>query len=440
MVSAQKIKYNGIFSDTGLGDLDIILDVSFDSDNGAMSTYLNRSAIAAESHDGRYKNTTRYKYDELFSPQFTIVKRDFSDFTQEQARRVLKYLTSTDKPALLEVYYDGDSNVVDWACIGGWTNIETYKIANSRTVGIVAQFEAITPYAMSRLYDITRTISSVADNKIIIKIDTDDNRPVCPRVTINHGYNPDKTSAVSIPHTVVELPGDVEFNNITDMADYVENTIYRNAATGTYYYKSYTPQFTSRDIPPEYAGWTTVEVDRAYTRSDTFAEDTFYHYAYAGMYYWKMGGNFHEESSRPVYGDWKIKDGTKVYTASDDFEYKTVYLYNDIYYWMAPYNFYKSSTQPTLSTTSVKITNQHYDLLNKPSVPVVTIIKNNTGTEKIVLDGENKIVSSDRVRRIFGDDFNLQHLELYDGTNEITIEGNCEVVLEYRTAIKIGEY
>ena len=93
MVSAQKIKYNGIFSDTGLGDLDIILDVSFDSDNGAMSTYLNRSAIAAESHDGRYKNTTRYKYDELFSPQFTIVKRDFSDFTQEELRRLLKYLT-----------------------------------------------------------------------------------------------------------------------------------------------------------------------------------------------------------------------------------------------------------------------------------------------------------------------------------------------------------
>lgn len=188
MVSPQKIKYNNIFSDTGLGVLDVILDVAFDSDNGAMSSHLNRSAVASESHDGRYKNTTSYKYDELFSPQFTIVKRDFSDFSQEEIRKVLKYLTSTDKPAMLEVYYDGASNIVDWACIGGFVSVELYKIANNRTVGIVAQFEAITPFAMSDLYAVTKTITST-DNKITINIDTDDNKPVCPRVTIQTNGN-----------------------------------------------------------------------------------------------------------------------------------------------------------------------------------------------------------------------------------------------------------
>ena len=182
MVSPQKIKYNGIFSDTGLNPLDIILDVAFDSDNGAMSSYLNRSAVAAESHDGRYKNTYNYRYDELFSPQFTIVKKDFSDFTQEEVRKVLKYLTSTDKPALLEVYYDSASNVVDWACIGGFTSIETYKIANSRTVGIVAQFEAVTPWALSDIYTVTKTISGTST--FTVNIDTDDNQPVYPKVTI----------------------------------------------------------------------------------------------------------------------------------------------------------------------------------------------------------------------------------------------------------------
>lgn len=188
MVSPQKIKYNNIFSDTGLGVLDVILDVAFDSDNGAMSSYLNRSAVASESHDGRYKNTTSYKYDELFLPQFTIVKRDFSDFSQEEIRKVLKYLTSTDKPAMLEVYYDGASNIVDWACVGGFVSVEMYKIANNRTVGIVAQFEAITPFAMSDLYTVTKTITST-DNKITINIDTDDNKPVCPRVTIQTNGN-----------------------------------------------------------------------------------------------------------------------------------------------------------------------------------------------------------------------------------------------------------
>jgi hypothetical protein len=44
------------------------------------------------------------------------------------------------------------------------------------------------------------------------------------------------------------------------------------------------------------------------------------------------------------------------------------------------------------------------------------------------------------VRRILGNDFNQQWLELYDGKNEITVEGNCEVTLSWREARKVGEY
>ena len=279
MVSPQKIKYNNIFSDIGFGSLDVIFDVAFDSDNGTMSSYLNRSAVASESHDGRYKNTTRYKFDELFAPQFTIVKKDFSDFTQEDVRKVLKYLTSTDKPTLLEVYYDGENNVVDWACIGGFTSIEMYKIANNRTVGIVAQFEAITPFALSDLYTVTKTITS-KDNKITINIDTDDNQPVYPRVTIKS------------------------------------------------------------------------------------------------------------------------------------------------------------------PSTNITFRNTHTNFVNQSTVLAPMVIKNNISSETIILDGANKIVSSDRTGgRIFGDDFeNWQWLELRDGKNEITIEGNCEVALEWRSVRKVGEW
>lgn len=277
MVSPQKIKYNNIFSDIGLGALDIILDVAFDSDNGAMSSYLNRSAVASESHDGRYKNTTRYKFDELFSPQFTIVKKDFSDFTQEEVRKVLKYLTITDKPALLEVYYDGASNVVDWACIGGFTSIEMYKIANSRTVGIVAQFEAITPFAMSDIYTITKTITS-ADNKITINIDTDDNKPVYPRVTI------------------------------------------------------------------------------------------------------QTNGN------------------------------------------------------------DIKFINTHTDFFNVSNSYNSLELTNNASTETVTVDGANQIIKTSLTRRIFGDDFNRVWLELYDGKNELTVDGNCTVTLTWRESRKVGEY
>ena len=433
MISPHRIKYRGVES-TELNILDLIMCVAFDSDNGETSTFLNREAVVSETYDGRYKRVHRYKYNESFSPKFTFMKKDFGNFTIEEVRQVIKWLTSTDTTALLDVYYD-DSNVVAWSAIGGWTEISTYKLANNRTVGIVATFEAVTPYAMSYLYTVPKTITNATDNKITIEIDTDDNKPVYPCITINHGYGTTPT-----PHLVVKLPDDTEpFNSIVDMADYVENTIYQIGST--YYYKAYTPTFTTSSALPEYVNWATVEVERPYTSADTFATNTFYHYDYEGMYYWKVGATFHEEPSRPVYGDWKTKAGTKAYTANDVFEEKTIYSYNGTYYWMAPHNFYKSSTPPNIQTTSVKIVNQHYDFFGQPDYRTEMIVKNNTSTEKIVVHGANRVISSDRTRRIFGDDFvDWQWLPLYDGKNEITVEGNCEVSFEYRCVRKVGEY
>ena len=123
-------------------------------------------------------------------------------------------------------------------------------------------------------------------------------------------------------------------------------------------------------------------------------------------------------------------------------ENNTLYLYNSKYYWIdPPYTFRSSANNPEISQTSVKITNQHYDFFNQASTPVEMIVKNNTPTEMIVVDGANKVISTNRTSRIFGDDFvNWQWLPLYDGKNEITIEGNCEVTFEYREVRKIGEY
>jgi hypothetical protein len=68
------------------------------------------------------------------------------------------------------------------------------------------------------------------------------------------------------------------------------------------------------------------------------------------------------------------------------------------------------------------------------------IVKNNTSNEKVIVDGANQIVSSTSTKRIFGDDFNLVWLPLYDGKNELTVEGNCTVTLEWREVRKVGEY
>lgn len=275
MVSPHKIKFNQISSEE-LNVIDLIMCVAFDSDNGETSTFLGREAVASESYDGRYKNVTRYKYNELFSPRFTFMKKNFGNFTMEEVRQVLKWLTSLDTASLLNVYYD-DSEVVSWSAVGGWTEINTYKLANNRTVGITAVFEAVTPYALSDLYTATKTITAT-DNKLTINIDTDDNKPVYPRVTI------------------------------------------------------------------------------------------------------RTNGN------------------------------------------------------------DIKFINKHTDFFNKSKSYSSLEVINNASGETVTVDGANQIIKTSLNKRIFGDDFNRVWLELYDGKNELTIEGDCTVTLEYREVRKVGEY
>lgn len=334
MINPHRIRYNGVFSNE-INIPDLITCVAFDSDDGETQSYLNRESVMSESYDGRYKRIHNMKYTETFSPKFTFMKSDLSEFSQEEIRATLKWITQKDTTALLEVFYD-DSNVVSWASIGGFVETSLYKLANNRTVAITAVWDSISPFALSDLYTVTKTISNATNNKITINIDTDDNKPVYPRVTINHGYN-------GTPHTVIRVPDGTVY---TDKSDMIDNTVYFNGTT----------------------------------------------------YYWKT-----PNSADGVY-------------------------------------FHVDTKNPNLTTTGVKFTNKHTDFLNQTKILPSVIVKNDTSTEKVMLDGANKIVSSSSVRRIFGDDFNWNWLELYDGKNEITIEGNCEVTLEWRTVIKCGEY
>jgi hypothetical protein len=351
---------------------------AIDSDNGGTPSFLNRDAVFSESYNGRYKRIHSFKYTETFAPKFTFFKSDFSNFEIDEVRIVLKWLTSKDTTALLETYYD-DSNVVSWASIGGFVDLQTYKLANNRTIAITAVWDSISPFALSDLYTVTRTITSTGT--ITINIDTDDNKPVYPRITIEHNNV-----------SVINIPAETPLSNILDMVDYVENTAYYNGSM--YYWKTSEPVWRSAPTIPNYEGWVVEDVTRAYTDGDTYAKNTFYHYT----------------------------DG-------------------NMYYWIDPYSFHSSDQNPNLKTTSVKIINQHYDFFNQADYRTKMIVKNNTLTEKITVDCANKIVSSDRTGRIFGDDFIDWHwLELHDGKNDITIEGNCRVTIEYRELRKIGEY
>lgn len=234
MISANRIEFRGYSS----VDFDLKTCMAFESDNGEVSTYLTREAGASESYRGEYKRIHNFKYTETFNPKFTFIKDGFGNFTTEEVRRVLRWLTGSNTASFLTVYND-DSNVVHFEILGGFSEVSLYKLGNGRVVGIVATFESANPYALSPLQTITKDVSNPADNSITINIDTDEpENAIYPRITIKQKDN-----------VIIQVDRQMINNNKwADDSDWLDGTVYYyaggNNGTGEYYYQKH---YTTKD-------------------------------------------------------------------------------------------------------------------------------------------------------------------------------------------------
>lgn len=162
-----------------------------------------------------------------------------------------------------------------------------------------------------------------------------------------------------------------------------------------------------------------------------------------------------DDAQNPVYPRITIKQNAENSVVPVDHAYNiyedewlegTVYKYTDTdtdtYYWMdsTGVKWIENNNTSNIETTSVVLTNNY--TINNDTKSVSSKMKNNAKGEIIILDGANRIISSNRrLGRIFGDDFiNWTWLPLFEGKNEISVLGNCEVIIEYRTPIKCGEF
>ena len=203
MISVNRLMYAGYSNK----DFDLLTDLSFEDSSGDTGAFLNREAVASESHTGRFKRVHNYKYSEVLSPTITFIKENFEDFTLEEQRRVLKWLTSKDTASFLTVYHD-DSEVVSYEMLGGFVDISTYKSGSGRVIGITAVFESIAPWAFSPLKTITKNVSIPSDNKITINLETDDPQSaVYPRITIAQNST---TNVIAIDHAMSDTEARVE--------------------------------------------------------------------------------------------------------------------------------------------------------------------------------------------------------------------------------------
>lgn len=228
MISPKKVKYNN-FSSNEFPTFTLLTDLAFDSDQGEVSSYLSREAIASESYHGEFKRVSGYKYTESLAPKLTFIKEGFADFTLEEVRKVLTWLTSKKTASFLDVYDDIQSNTIMYSILGGFTDIQTYKLGNNRTVAIVATFEAVNPWAWSALQTVTKDVSDPSNNTITIDINTDEpESAIYPRITIKQ-----KDSViVDVDHEMITN------KKWVDNEDWIDGTVYRyiNGDGTTWYY------------------------------------------------------------------------------------------------------------------------------------------------------------------------------------------------------------
>lgn len=229
MISVKKIKYNDLYSNDLNPGPDLICNLAFDSDDGGTDSWLNREAVASETYRGEFKRVHNYKYTDTLSPQFTFIKKDFSDFTLEEQRKVLAWLTSKNTASYLSVYYgDCNSDELAYELLGGFTEIELYKMGNGRVVGIVATFESVAPYAFSPVK--SETISWIGHStgdlcpyEFEIKCNTDEvNSYIYPKITMTQG-----ACGIYMKKGVVVSEGFKE--------DIIPNTVYYDPSTNTRY-------------------------------------------------------------------------------------------------------------------------------------------------------------------------------------------------------------
>lgn len=411
--------------------LDLYTELSIGSgDNGNTSTFLNRESVSTEHYDGR-RIIHRSKYQDVLTPTITFVKQDYGDFSQEENRRILSWLTSSDYPGWLEIYHD-DSNVLSYQCFGNWTEIEQYKLANGRVIGYVCSFESSAPYAYSNklVYpEVYEEIEEVTNNNEI-----NDYLAVDGTKTFSITCNTDEYNKVLYPKVTITFKGKNEYFPI-DINPMQENTYsmvpnviyswiekYKKATdykSGTVYYSDKNGAIASPQP----------------TNASDITNGDYYIYVNQTHLYVNLNGS--EDAGR-----YEIQALVTTPIASGNFmDYEYYYTQDDGYI----KKIIVSSDGTSYEWKSVAKVGMAVKVSNSYTINGIlntkeTIVAGGTMDEVIVLDGMNKVISGTRgtTTRIIGDDFNLEWIPFAEGENNITVNGNCQIKFEWFEPRKVG--
>lgn len=367
-------------------DFDVWTELALDSDQGATSSFLNKEAVVTEHYDGTYRRIHSYKYNEVLTPRITFVKQDYSDFTPEENRKMLSWLTGTQTAGWLEIYHD-DSNVMSYRLFGNFATVEQHKMANGRVIGYECEFESNSPYAWSKKMIYPEVIETLEE--INNPIETNDYLMISGTEEVALTCNTDEYSRLLFPKVTITFGDDicVPVDDDPTVDDYKMMPYVIYMWNDTQYINI--PKYNYRGIIGEFL----EDVSKQKSGADTI--NRYYYYANNKTIY--KGVAEEQEDGTATYG-WEIVG----YVGA-----------------------------------GVQIENSY--TLNGETKYIKSILTGCAPKETVVLDGTNKVISSTITPfRIIGDDFNWEWVPMAEGKNNITITGNCKIKFEWIEPRKVG--
>jgi hypothetical protein len=140
---------------------------TFEPDNGFKDTFLGMDQISENYYDGTKKFLYGTRYNSTASIDITLIKMNGTDFTEDDNRKALKWLTGARVASWLDLYH-GDK--IKYSFLGTVTASQQYKI-DGRVVGLQLKFSSITPWAYSAEQIFNRSLEQdlyVDDNGVLI--------------------------------------------------------------------------------------------------------------------------------------------------------------------------------------------------------------------------------------------------------------------------------
>ena len=200
------------------------------------------------------------KYDSVAQIKITLIKPDGSNFSIDENRDILRWLSGVQSDSALDLYV-GDKLQYTFICKP--INIQQYKM-DARVIGLIVTFESISPYAYTPVQTVSRPI--IGTETFQVQCETDD---LYSSVYIKAIYENNSSSSLTIENNTTGEIGDkatkvtnirsnetvtIDSNIIITSQSWVQVTSVDSTTSGIYYIqdKSNLGEYIEVLLPADY--------------------------------------------------------------------------------------------------------------------------------------------------------------------------------------------